>query len=258
MKGVLLFAFNNGVVDYYQMAIATAKRVRKFLNLPVSVVTGPDTDLSKYDYTFHHVYIENPDTSNSKGSEVWINKGRHRAYDITPYEETIVLDTDYLINSDTLLRPFDLYDDFMCHRDTSFLMVPDAGQEQVSRSSFQTLWATVIYFKKTSRTKQIFECMSMVQENYEYYCQLYSITSLMYRNDYSLTIALRIVNGGLENLQDYIPWKLVHLNDSVKAYRNTDTEYTLVKEDEKMTYLIVRDTDFHLLDKTNFMELEHG
>jgi len=38
-KGILLFAFNNGTVDYYKMAVATAKRANQFLNLPVSVVT---------------------------------------------------------------------------------------------------------------------------------------------------------------------------------------------------------------------------
>lgn len=255
MRGVLLFAFNNGIVDYYQMAINTSKRISKFLKLPVTVVTGPDTDLTKYNYTFDNVIIEDPDTSNTKNTNVWINKGRHKAYELSPYDETLVLDTDYLINSDTLLKPFDMYDDFMCHKFTSFLMVPDAEQEMISIESFQTLWATVIYFKKTNRVKQIFECMSMVQHNYEHYCNLFKMGSTQYRNDHSLAISLRIVNGGTENQQDYIPWNLVHLNDTVTAYRNSDTKYTLIKKDTKSEYMIVSDTDFHLLNKENFMEL---
>jgi hypothetical protein len=56
-RGVLLFAFNNDKVDYYSMAVATAKRANKFLNLPVTVVTDKTTDLSKYTYQFDNVII---------------------------------------------------------------------------------------------------------------------------------------------------------------------------------------------------------
>ena len=140
-KGVLLFAFNNGKVDYYSMAIATAKRANKFLNLPVTVVTDSATDLTKYDYEFDNVVVVEADRTNLNAlNEVWINKGRYQAYTLSPYDETLLLDTDYLINSDTLLKPFDLYDDFMCHNRTSFLMIPGHEQEMISEASFNTLW----------------------------------------------------------------------------------------------------------------------
>lgn len=255
-KGVLLFAFNNSVTDYFDMAVKTTKRIHRFLNLPVSVVTDANTDLSNYENVFDNILIETAETSNTKGKQVWINKGRHKAYELSPYDETLLLDTDYLVNSKTLLKPFDMYDDFMCHKNTSFLLLSDSQQEQIGSNFLQTLWATVMYFKKTNRTKQLFDCMSMVQYNYEHYCDLYSLPNTMYRNDYSLTIALHIVNGGLENLQDYIPWNLVHVNPDVKVHRNTDTDYTLTKQvDKKTEYLIVSETDFHMLDKKNFMEL---
>jgi hypothetical protein len=255
-KGVLLFAFNNGVTDYFEMAVKTGKRVNEFLNLPVSVVTDSSTDLSKYENIFDNILIEPAITSNTKGETIWINKGRHKAYELSPYDETLLLDTDYLINSKTLLKPFELYDDFMCHKNTSFLLLNESPQEQVGTRFVDTLWATVIYFKKTNRTKQIFECMSMVQNNYEHYCDLYATLNTTFRNDYALTIALHIVNGGLENPQDYIPWSLVHVNPTVKVYKNSNTTYTLTKKvDKKVEYIVVSDTDFHMLDKENFMEL---
>lgn len=259
-KGVLLFAFNNGKVDYYEMAIATAKRINRFLKLPVSVVTDQSTDLTKYDYQFDNVILQDADKSNTKEREVWINKGRFMAYDLSPYDETLLLDTDYLINSDTLLKPFELYDDFMCHKNTSYLMMQEREQEEISQYSFNTLWATVIYFKKTDRVKQIFECLRMVQENYSHYASLYNFVGGMYRNDYGLTIALWIVNGHTENPNDYIPWNLVHLDKEVTAYRDDETKYTLVRQitvrgRTKTEYIVIKDTDFHMLDKQNFMEL---
>ena len=38
-QGILIFAFNSDGVDYIKMAILSAKRAKKFLNKPVSLVT---------------------------------------------------------------------------------------------------------------------------------------------------------------------------------------------------------------------------
>lgn len=251
MRGVILFAFNNGITDYFLMAVRTAKRVNRFLNLPVTVVTDENTVLDNYENVFDKILIEKSDSTNVKDNKVWINKGRHKALELSPYDETLVLDTDYLVNSDTLLRPFDMYDDFMCHNTTNFIMVNNVT-EKVSERFIDTLWATVMYFKKTDRVKRIFECMQMIQDNYQHYINVFDIANTMYRNDYSLTIALWIVNGHTINKQDYIPWNLLHLNHQVKAYRVTDTEYVFIDNNK---YIKLKDTDFHLLDKKNFMEL---
>lgn len=251
MKGVLLFAFNNGVTDYFEMAVRTAKRVERFLQLPVTVVTDSNTILSNYEDVFDNVIIVESNTTNTKDNIVWINKGRHQAYEITPYDETLVLDTDYLINSDTLLKPFELYDDFMCHNTVTFVGTQTAPQEKISNTFLDTCWATAIYFRKTQRTKQIFECIQMVQNNYNHYVNVFGMYSTMYRNDYALTIALWIVNGHSHNQQDYIPWNLLHLEKQIKTYKVND-EYLFINGNK---YIKLKDTDFHILDKEVFMEL---
>lgn len=255
-KGVLLFAFNSPKFNYYEMAVATAKRINHFLNLPVTIVTDQKSLPITQTYNFDKTILAPADTTNTRDKQLWLNKGRHRAYQLSPYDETILLDTDYLINSNTLLKIFDMYDDFICPNHTNFLLEPNAIQEQVSASSFNTLWATVIAFKKTNRVKQLFECLQMVEENYMHYISLYNIITTMYRNDYGLTIANRIVNGHIEHKQDYLPWSLTHVNKQIKVYKNNDTpfntEYTLIKERQ---YLTVKDIDFHMMSKTNFMEL---
>ena len=260
-KGLLLFAFNSPTVDYYRMAIATAKRANHFLNLPVSVVTDINTKLDEYNYKFDNVFIEVSDTTNTKDKQVWINKGRYRAYDVTPYDETILLDTDYLINSTQLLKIFDIYDDFMCPNRTHFIMHTQGyQQEEVSSTSFETLWATVIAFKKTEKVKQIFQCMQMVQENYMHYVNLYNMHSTQYRNDHSLAISCRIINGHLPDRSMYLPWVLTHINNEIIVEKLTDNEYNtnykMYKQGKtKLEYCIVNDTDFHLLNKNTFMEI---
>lgn len=252
-RGVLLFAFNTPDIDYVDMAVKTAKRVNHFLNLPVSIVTDSEV---KHDYQFDNVIIVSAQSDNVKEGKVWNNKGRYRAYELTPYDETILLDTDYLINSDKLLSVFDFYDDFCCHDTTSFILNPNAPQEIISSLSFKTLWATVIVFRKTLRTKQIFESLEMVQSNYQHYVNLHKFIGHMYRNDYGLTFSLRIVNGHLDNKRDTIPWNLLHADKDVTVYKNSstefNTEYMIIKEKQ---YITVRDCDFHMMGKQNFMEI---
>ena len=177
------------------MAVVAAKRINHFLNLPVTVVTDTKSVPENPDYQFDKVILVEPDKNNIRDHAVWINKGRYQAYELSPYDETILLDTDYMVNSDRLLTLFELPTDFCCHDTTSFLMHPGVAQEVLSAYSFKTLWATVVMFKKTQRAKQIFECLEMVQKNYEHYANIHSFIAGVYRNDYGLTLATRIVNG---------------------------------------------------------------
>jgi len=262
-KGVLLFAFNNGITNYYDMAVATAKRVNHFLNLPVSIVTDINSLPVTPTYEFDKLFVVQADSSNKKDRKVWINKGRYQAYDLSPYDETLLLDTDYLINSNQLLKIFDIYDDFMCPNRTYFLMNEHGHQqEQVSVTSFNTLWATIIAFKKTNKAKQIFDCMYMIQENYTHYLNIYNMHSSQFRNDHALAISCRIVNGHLEDKSMYMPWALTHINTELIVEKLTNsvynTSYKIYKKNQKTSkpeYCVVNNMDFHLMNKNMFMEI---
>ena len=109
--------------------------------------------------------------------------------------------------------------------------------------------------------------MKMIQDNYEHYVKLYGMYKPMYRNDYSLSIAQHIVNGHIDVISDYIPWDLQHVDKNVTVKKNTDnffnTEYTISYKlhefaNQKNEYIIVKDFDFHMLDKDNFKDIING
>jgi hypothetical protein len=263
-RGALLFAFNSPKYNYYEMAVATAKRINHFLGLPVTIVTDEPSIPNTITYEFDNTIVVEADKSNVRDYNVWINKGRYQAYDLSPYDETLLLDTDYMVNGDTLLKTFDLPTDFACHDTTSFLMHPGVAQEVLSVYSYKTLWATVVMFKKTQRAKQIFECLEMVQKNYEHYANIHSFIGGVYRNDYALTLALRIANGHADRPEDIIPWNLVHVGKNTSVYNNNDdelnAEYTVMFDNWqrgkiRKEYTTIKDTDFHVMNKDNFMEL---
>lgn len=253
-RGVVLFAHNNGAIDYYKMAVYTAKRVNKFLDLPVTVITDTNS-VSDVSYTFDNTIFVDADTSNMRGNKIWINKGRFRVYDYSPYDETLLLDTDYMINSQQLLATFDYSSDIVCHRDTMTLL-NNNPQEHISKISAQSLWATVIRFRRGDRAKQLFQVMEMIQQNYNHYSLIHRFPYYMYRNDYALTLALRIVNGHYDNLSDILSWKLLHIDLQTKVYRENDTTYVAIRNNKPRTdWVRLSNRDFHMLNKANYMEL---
>jgi hypothetical protein len=164
-----------------------------------------------------------------------------------------------MVNSTTLLKTFDLPTDFACHKNTRFVF-EKVKSERLSPAGLQSLWATVVMFRRTSRAEQIFSLMKVIQENYQHYSDLYRFLPFMFRNDYALTIALKTVNGHIENSADYIPWTLNHVGLKVKVSRMTDTHYKMSHEETvfqktKNMYIYFKDQDFHLLHKDNFLEL---
>ena len=124
-KGVLLFAFNNESINYIKQAIFCAERVKKYLDLPVSVVTDfklSDSETKHFDKiisldsnkTNKKAYR---DGSLSKRVLSFNNFGRESSYDLSPYDETIVMDTDYIVANEKLLNCFIQQKDLLLYKD---------------------------------------------------------------------------------------------------------------------------------------------
>jgi len=264
MNGVLLFAHNNSHYDYYSMAKHCAKRVKHFLKLPVTLVTDTETFNNDINHYFEKVIFVEPNTDNQLRNKTWINKGRHRAYELSPYDNTLLLDVDYVINSNQLLQVFDFVTDICAHNTVQYVNYYEYKQEFLSTYSHQTFWATVICFTKSNKAKQVFDCIEMIENNYKHYGQIHNFLHNQYRNDYALTLALDIVNGHFFNPTDVIPWNLLHVGKITDFYNNNNdeycTDYTAVFEKSvngksKQEYITVNDIDFHVLDKNKLLEL---
>lgn len=251
-RGVLLFAFNTGEVNYQRMAEFTAERVHNFLNLPVTLVTDVDNNNSVFDNV---VIVENNSLNHRKNNVVWKNKGRFNAFTYTPYDDTIVLDVDYVINSSTLLNLFSIDQEIMCHYDIRYLF-ENKTQEIISDISFPTYWATVLRFKKTSGAKCLFHLIKMIENNYTHYSKIYKFLPYVYRNDYALSIALRTLNGQVVQPQHNIPWPLIHVESYLNVERLSSVEYRVTQQNNDVNkYIKIKNFDFHMLNKDNFMKL---
>jgi hypothetical protein len=142
----------------------------------------------------------------------WHNAGRVDAYTLTPWEQTLVLDADYVVASTQLKFVLDSNRDFLCH-DRAYDIAKSRYLDELNTFGEHRLpmsWATVMMFRKSNTAAYIFDCMQMVRDNWDHYRALYNIQKSTYRNDFALSIALGIVSGGTWRV-DSIPWSLASI-----------------------------------------------
>lgn len=256
--GALIFAFNNEKTDYVKMATWCAARVRRFLNIPVAIVTdATDPGLHKQ---FEHVICTAPQTGGSRyfedyGDTVsWHNAGRTDAYSLSPFEQTLVLDSDYVVSSDQLQQVLTAPQDFLAHRSAFNVARPEEPfLDTFGNHKFPMWWATVMMFRKGSTAQYIFDSMHMIKNNWQHYRDLYGITEKNYRNDYALSIALGIVSGHTLKV-DSIPWPLFSVTPDTALTRDcvNSLEFwnmTYSDQNNKLKTLSLTGQDFHAMGK---------
>ena len=241
-RGVLLFAFNTEKTSYVKIAEQAARLVKHTLNLPVTLVTEQGTTAEGFD---NIVYVSNELKNRKIGEEgSWRNGDRFRAYELTPYDETILIDSDYLMLDDSLLKHLEQNFDY---RIMSWNNKP-AGPWTLKMGMFshEYLWATVVLFRKTLRAKMLFDLVGRVQRNYEYYRRLYHVREGNFRNDYAFTIANNILNGYDLSFNQGITNPMLTFADVTTSITTKGT-MLVVKEREK-AYVIPRQ-NIHVMDK---------
>jgi len=271
-KGCLIFAQNNSEVDYVKQALFAAKRVKQYLNVPVSIVTDSPDYLAEIDTdnTFDQVIdiwkvvdYRNSQTQNrsfhdgtlKKKLLKWNNFSRTSAYELSPYDETLVIDSDFIICSDNLKAIWDNSSDFAIYKDSYDISRWRMKYEYINQYSVPFYWATVFYFKKTHITESFFTLINHIRENWNYYRLLYCVETMTYRNDYAFSIAISIMNGGTPDsfFASSLPGKLYYAidKDIINSINGHECQILIEKESFPGEYIVVKTSnlDVHLMNK---------
>jgi hypothetical protein len=268
-KGILIFAYNNQEIDYVKMATFSAKQATKFLNLPVSLVTD-SKELSKDTLdTFENIIVLSDESSQSKrfydgGDDFkllqWKNYTRASAYDITPYDETLVIDSDFAINSGFLKYCWDQNNDFLIY-DKCFDLCKNRQTTEfdfISDLSIKFYWATVFFFRKNEKTQTFFRLLDKVKQDWEYYSKVFYLPTRKFRNDFAFSIAIHLMNGCVEgDFATPIANKLWFVNDRdlLLEYDNTKIRFLNLDNDKKYIPVSIVDKDVHIMNKFSLMRV---
>jgi hypothetical protein len=262
-QGIVLFAYNNGL-DYIKLAEDVAKRANKFLNLPVTLVTDSEIsnttlfdnvlnirDTSVHTKTFRDGFIDE--------KLPWKNFSRLEVFNLTPYDETIVLDVDYVIQSSFLKNCFLMNKDFLLYKDSYNLSGYQSREfEFLNCFSIPFYWATVLFFKKTTLNELFFNHIRNIRDNWNYYKDLYQVVEKKFRNDYAFSIAIHTFNGFYSrNYNGIIPGKIRYITDQDSICElYDDSSVFLISDTEQAgnyTKVTTTNTDVHVMNKYSLL-----
>ena len=251
-KGVLIFAFNNEQIDYEKIAKLNASMISYNMDVPVHIITDADTNVAigkRHYKDFNQILSFN-------------NGLRWNSFELSPFDETLVLDADYLIMNDRLNGVWDSNCELMINTDIVPLLENEfIENKRVDEAGITMAWATAIYFKKTELPKHFFSIMKHVSENYLYYRQLYNLSGGLYRNDYAASISLHMLNGFNEWPSDILPLPVNKIvtakpEDQIVEFSAVNEVKVLITNPEKNQFIVnsIKNTNVHFLNKKTILE----
>jgi hypothetical protein len=253
-RGIIMFAHNNAEIDYFRLAVVNSFLIQRHLGVKnITVVTDPasldyaEKSLGKATIkkAINNIIVVEKDkefklsntriykdTSHTAKPLSFYNVNRCDAYDLSPYEETILLDVDYLILSDTLNQCWGHNEELMMNWRYQDIMYErkDPTLNRLNDFSITMYWATVVYFRKTPYVESFFNCVKHVKNNPQYYKDLYKWNGTLYRNDYSFSIAAHMMSGFQDRGIPQLPTTLYKTFD-------TDDVHSAVNDNTLIMYL---------------------
>ena len=213
-QGICFFAYNNNQLDYTRLALLAAKHAKHHLDKPVALITNEGSwdwlkstrsikDIRKY---IDEIVITDDElnTNNRKHwdspwhefSAPFYNSNKHKIWEYTPWDETLLLDTDYIVQTDFLNGCFNrdgvnMFNRALTLRNT----LPAAREQRLFDAGVDMWWSTVVYFSQKGVAPEFFELWHHITDNYNYYQYLYNFPGQLYRTDYCVSIAAHILNG---------------------------------------------------------------
>jgi len=219
-RGFLLFAHNNPEIDYGLIALICARLIKAHLR-ENTVCLATDEGTLKWLYesrgrelvnvSFDEIKIiqkADPlgvpdsrifhDSPSTARSLPWHNATRPSAYAITPFDETILLDTDYLVMDRALDALWGGPDEVMIPRRTLNLNGSPATfvDRRISEhGGIPMRWATMIYFRKSPVAESLFALADHIRMTYGFWKQIHSLPGRLYRNDFAFALASHLLSG---------------------------------------------------------------
>lgn len=256
-NGIIVFGHNSKEIDYVKMASFSAKLANKNLSVPVSLITDEDSlnnteaDLKIFDQV---IVKEKSKLLNTRMLQEKIiefnNLNRSDAYNLTPYDRTLLIDSDLLLYSNFLNNYWDYNSEFLICEGMNIIGEDNKFLDSViSYNSIPTAYATAIFFSKTEKVKQLFELVEYIKEHWKYFFDIYNMASNSFRNDFAFSIANHILTG-FKNPDNLLPKILMTSNKTEVKFLDTDK---IILNVDGSTVEITN-TDVHIWNKISLLE----
>jgi hypothetical protein len=270
-NGIVVFANNNDKIDYVKQCIDLAKRAKEHLGLPVSIITdSPEYAYNIGSNVFDQIITVSTnldadlrrfkDGALSEHRTQFKNNNRAKIFSLSPYDNTLLLDSDVIICNDHFKNAFESNQDFLIYDNSNDLSSFRSQEEfqYVSEASIKFYWATCVFFRKNKTNEIFFNLVDHIEENFSHYCKVYQLRTNFYRNDFGFSIAIHIMNGFQKGeFAGAMPGKFYHTLDTDLLYKIKDNSlvFLLEKENYLGEYTLAETSDLtvHVMNKFSLM-----
>lgn len=246
-RGVLILYSESNHLDYKRLADLCARLAEHYLDVPVTIKKIQPKKKGRRVFKYENLELVTTE---------WNNSGRYNAYNLSPYDETLLIDADYFIQNDNLANYFGSDHDFLCHNKswdvTSLGQL--RGDESMAGNGFKMRWATVCYFKKSDHAKNIFSMWEKVANDYEYYSKLVGFSTAPFRNDFCLSIAHQTCSG-YSNV-DTFPHDLPSISTVNKIIDYGNKNWLILYSYRNKQNVIRYSGDLHVMNKRCILETD--
>jgi len=214
-EGICFFAYNNNQIDYTRLAMLASVCAKRHLNKPVVLITNQGSwDWLKLSYdtvdlkhcfdefiiTDDELKINSRKHFDSPWTEFeapFYNSNKHKVYEYSPFDKTLLLDIDYILKTDFLNHCFKSYEGVAMFDRALTLQNGLHHPREVALfdAGIPMWWSTAVYFDRSPTSKLFFDMWAHVAQHYNFYQYLYNFPGKLFRTDYCVSIAVHILNG---------------------------------------------------------------
>ena len=174
-KGYIVIAQNNDTVDYLEQAYALAMNLKLTQgivnNLTVCVdIRTKKLITAKHKKVFDHI-IDIPWEDDAEDKE-WKINNKWKYYYMTPYDETVILDTDMLFPTDVsqwwdILQQKDIWACTNVKTYREELIYDTYYRKELKLNNMPNVYTAFFYFKKSDLATEFFKMVEIIFHNWE-------------------------------------------------------------------------------------------
>lgn len=223
-KGYLMVATGT---DYINQAILCAKTIKKTQTLNnVSVMTDQPSEIK--DKNLFDEIITIPAQDNNK-TEFYRTDIRWKTFHETPYEETVVLDTDMIFLTDVsewwkYLKYYDVCFTKNVRTYRNNIITQDYYRKTFVENKMPNIYCAFHYFKKSQTALDYYLKLKQVCRNYKEYYKLYLPKQTPAVSSMDINHAITVLEQDLDNYF-FEPASFVHMKSHVQEWENCSSSW---------------------------------
>lgn len=217
--------------DYLNMAIALAESIKKTQSTVNNISIIVDCEVTKHSAVDHFIGLEN----DMSGDDKWKIHNRCQFYDLSPYDETVILDADMLFLSDVsgwwdMMSKYDMLitSKVKTYRDEWVDHSP--YRKTFIANNMPNTYSAFTYFKKTHQNKTFFNLLKSIIANWNAWSVRYTPESrqMFPSIDLAMSMAVKIldIESEVTTLADFPTF--THMKGGCQGWRTPSEPWDTV------------------------------